>query len=304
MKKFQYTVTKEDTDKEVRTLLRHKFNLSSKMRTKIKYGKLVFLNGDPVEGWIKPMEGDLISIALPLEKSNFEPEDIPIDVIYEDEDLLIINKSKGITVHPTKGCPSHTLANAIMKYMLDKGDSYKIRFVNRLDTDTSGLIIVAKNSHSQFNISNQMKAKTVEKSYKALVNGIIEQDDFTIDLPIGRPSMDDVRRGVMIEGGCPSLTHVKVLKRFPKSFTLVELKLETGRTHQIRVHLSHIGHPIVGDWLYGGNNPFIIDRQALHAYKLSFIHPFNGEKLILEAPLPDDILKAIEIADSTVEFKI
>ena len=272
MAKFEYTVTKEDEGVPVKGLLRTKFSFSSRLLTKLKYQHLVFLNGEEVAGWITPQIGDILSIKLPEEKSDFPAEDIPIYPVFEDDDLLILNKQPGVIVHPTKGHPLHTIANGLMKYMQDTGQTFKIRFVNRLDMDTTGLLIVAKNSHSQDDLTKQMKANTIEKRYIAIVNGIVKEDAFTIDLPIGRPDPENVARGVMLEGGYPSVTHVKVLESFPKGkgYTMVELLLETGRTHQIRVHMSHIGYPLVGDYLYGGEAPWLLDRQALHAYKLSF----------------------------------
>lgn len=336
MAKFQYTITPEDEGMTVKVLLRSKFSFSSRLLTKLKYQHLVFLNGTETAGWITPKAGDVLSIKLPEEKSDFPAEDIPINPVYEDDDLLIINKQPGVIVHPTKGHPYHTIANGLMKYMEDTDQSFKIRFVNRLDMDTTGLLIVAKNSHAQDDVVKQMKAGLTEKRYIALAAGIIEEDRFTIDLPIGRPDPEDVRRRVMETGGYPSVTHVKVLERFsgdgfgsglaayrgykdsmaeagisepvfkpgdlitvkgdlitvtelPAGFTLVELLLETGRTHQIRVHMSHIGHPLIGDHLYGGYNPVLLQRQALHAFRLKFRHPVTGEFLEIEAPLPEDM---------------
>ena len=342
MAKFQYIITKEDEGMTVKSLLRSKFNFSSRLLTKLKFQHLVFLNGEETCGWITPKEGDILSIRFPEEKSDFPAEAIPIHPVYEDDDLLVINKQPGIIVHPTKGHPSHTIANGLMQYMHDTKQSFKIRFVNRLDMDTTGLLIVAKNSHAQDDVVKQMKAGTTEKRYIALAAGIIAEDAFTIDLPIGRPDPEDVRRSVMQEGGYPSITHVKVLARYeganfgcglaayqgykdsimedekvsepvfrpgdlitvngdlitvaalPPGFTLVELLLETGRTHQIRVHMSHIGHPLIGDHLYGGYNPALLNRQALHAYQLRFRHPVSGEMLNIEAPLPEDMRHLIE----------
>lgn len=298
MEKFQYIITTEDEAIPVKTLLRTKFNFSSRLLTKLKYQHLVFLNGSPVAGWITPKPGDVLSIKLPEEKSDFPSENIPIHPVYEDSDLLLLNKQPGIIVHPTKGHPYHTIANGLMKYMEDTDQSFKIRFVNRLDMDTTGLLIVAKNSHAQDDLVKQMKANTTEKRYIALVNGLIERESFTIDLPIGRPDPEDVRRGVMMEGGHPSVTHGKVLERFPavrgNDYTMVELLLETGRTHQIRVHMSHIGHPLIGDSLYGGSNTDLLQRQALHAYKLSFRHPISGKPITIQAPLPDDMSTLLE----------
>lgn len=345
MSKFQYTVTTEDAGIPVKGLLRQKFNFSSRLLTKLKFQHLVFLNGEETPGWITPKPGDVLSIKLPEEKSDFPVEDIPIYPVFEDDDLLILNKQYGVIVHPTKGHPYHTIANGLMKYMLDTDQSFKIRFVNRLDMDTSGLLIVAKNSHAQDDLTKQMKANRTEKRYFAIANGTIFEDEFTINLPIGRPDPERVERGVMspLDGGYASVTHVKVLKRFPAAsskdsckgcshcealgfdakntaecegcdkrklaftdiegtkvhgcedgYTMIELLLETGRTHQIRVHMSHIGYPLVGDHLYGGDNPDLLDRQALHAYKLSFNHPVSGERLTIESPLPEDIQGVIE----------
>lgn len=188
-----------------------------------------------------------------------------------------------------------------MHHMLETGQSFKIRFINRLDTDTSGLLLVGKNSYSQNEITKQMRAKTIEKHYIAVVNGIVEEDEFLIDKPIGRPSQDEIRRAVLAEesGGYPSQTEVKVLERIDSEnpnfqFTVVELHLLTGRTHQIRVHMSSIGHILVGDSLYGDTHPDLIDRQALHAYRLALVHPITKERLDLRSNLPEDIQNLIK----------
>ncbi len=289
MTEFIHKVTKEDEGMEVREIMRTYFDFSARLRNKIKREKLVMLNGEQTPGWIKPEVGDVIRIDLPAEKSHFEPQPIPLDPVYEDDDLLIINKQPGLIVHPTKGHPTGTVANALMYYMKQTGKPFKIRFVNRLDMDTSGLLVVAKNAYCQNDYTRQMKENLVQKRYLAIVKGILENDHGTIDLPIGRPDPENVARGVM-EGGSPSVTHYTVRERFPESgYTLVELLLETGRTHQIRVHMSHIGHPVLGDWLYGGVNVNLIERQALHAASLTFTHPITKEQLTLTAPVPEDM---------------
>lgn len=294
MTDFIHKVTPEDEGLELREIMREHFDFSSRLRNKIKRNKLVMLNGVQTPGWIKPSVGDVISITLPEERSNFEPQPIPLYPVFEDDDLMVINKQPGLIVHPTKGHPTGTVANALMHYMEQTGRHFKIRFVNRLDMDTSGLLVIAKNQYCQNDYTLQMKKNLVEKRYIAIVKGLVEAEEGTIDLPIGRPDPDNVRRGVM-DGGSPSVTHYKVLQRFTKHpYSLVELLLETGRTHQIRVHMSHIGHPVLGDWLYGGENVNLIERQALHAARLSFTHPITGEKMMLEAPLPDDMKKAIQ----------
>lgn len=292
MTTFRYTVTKEDADIPIKKLIRREFGFSSRLMTKVKQNKSAFLNGESMPGWVTADEGDILEVTLPDEKSDFEPENIPIFPVYEDDDLLVINKQPGVIVHPTKGHPVHTIANGVMNYMIETDQSFKIRFVNRLDMDTSGLLIIGKNSHTQASLMNQMKSNEVEKRYVAIVKGIISEDSGTVSLPIGRPDPERVERAVM-EDGDMSITHYTVLERFEK-YTLVELVLETGRTHQIRVHMSHIGHPVAGDYLYEGQAPALIERQALHARYLSFSHPVSGERIDLEAPLYDDMNNAIE----------
>ena len=180
MTEFNYKVTIKDKELSVKELLRHNFNFSSRLMTKLKQQDLVTLNGQPVRGWIIPKDGDILTVTLPAETSDFEPENIPIEVVFEDKDLLVINKQPGHVVHPTKGKPFHTIANGIMNKMLNDGDNYKIRFANRLDMNTSGLLIIAKNGFSQDRIVRQMKANIVEKRYLAVVDGIIKDDTGTI----------------------------------------------------------------------------------------------------------------------------
>lgn len=311
MTEFQYNVTEDDKGLSIKELLHRHFTFSSRLMTKLKQQNLVYLNGEPMPGWVPTKPGDQIAIRMPEEHSDFLLEDIPIDVIFEDSYLLVINKQAGVAVHPTKGKPNHTIANGLMKKMTDSGEQYKIRFVNRLDMNTSGLLIVAKNSFTQEEIIKQMKQDQVTKKYIAVVTGEIPEEEGTIDLPLGRPYADEVERWVLPEedGGSPSVTHYRVLDRF-HGHSLVELRLETGRTHQIRIHLSFIGYPIVGDHLYCHGDPFAykrihgdvheekvspyIDRQALHAKYLSFRHPVTKSQIECNAPLPSDIVNLIE----------
>ena len=312
MTQFTYIVTENDKELTVKELLKRNFHFSSRLLTKIKQQDLAKLNNMPVRGWMKPSPGDELTVTLPPETSDFPPEDIPISVVFEDESLLVINKQPGFVVHPTKGKPNHTIANGIAKKMACEGQSYKIRFANRLDMNASGLLIIAKNGFVQEQIIRQMKAGKTEKKYLAILNGC------TINAPIGRPDPDEVERWILPveDGGFDSITHYRVLKRFDKGYTLAEISLETGRTHQIRVHMASIGHPVTGDHLYNNGDPFLyrklngdfrriegegekstseyIDRQALHAYKLSFIHPITGKKLCLEAPMPHDMEEMIK----------
>jgi len=291
--KFEYIITENDKELPIKGLLKRNFGFSSRLMTKLKVNDCVRLNGALVKMYQKGNPGDIISVSLPKEKSDFEPEEIAVSVVYEDDDLLIINKQPGYVVHPTKGHPCHTMANGIMNYMLNNDKHFKIRFINRLDMDTSGLLAIAKNSHCQDDMSKQMAENGVMKKYVAVVKGIIKEEEGTIDLPIDKEQEDHVKRAV-VEGGYPSVTHYKVLERFEKGYTLIELILETGRTHQIRVHMTHIGHPIVGDVLYGEAAVWLIERQALHARYLSFRHPVTSQFMELEAPLPEDMLTLIE----------
>lgn len=295
MEKFTFVLSEEEAGIPLKKVIKAKYHFSSRLMTKIKYQDLLMLNGKPVPGYTVGEPGDTVSVSIPDEISHFEPEDIPIDVIYEDQDLLVLNKQPGITCHPTKGHKDHTIANAVMKYMLDNNQSFKIRFINRLDMDTSGILMLGKNSFVQAELIKQMDNDITEKKYIALVSGIIDDDEFLIDLPIGHPLPGTVNRMVVSKDspdGYQSKTEVKVLHRFRESkkcqATLVELRLLTGRTHQIRVHMSHLGHPLLGDELYGGPVN-LFKRQALHAYSFSCIHPIRKEKMEFIAPLPQDI---------------
>lgn len=292
MREFRFTVTKEDEGSGVKKILRRHFDFSSRLFIKLNHQNLVFLNDELLQGWMQPKAGDVIRAVMPEERSHFPEEDIPVKPAYEDQDLLIIDKPPGYTVHPTKGHADHTMANGIMKYMREQGEEYKIRFVNRLDMDTSGLLIVGKNSHAQDDLTRQMQRNSLGKYYQAIVEGIIKEDQLAINLPIGLKSPDQPARTVTPEGK-PSLTRVWIEKRFPSGYTLIRIKLETGRTHQIRVHLSHIGHPLLGDPLYGHSSP-MISRQALHAFRIDFIHPAWKTAMRVTAPLPQDFLHAIE----------
>ena len=296
MAKYEHIVTDEECGLTINQILRKNYRFSSRFRTKMKYQSLVDLNGSPSPGYLRPEAGDIIGVRLPEEKSDFPPENIPLNIIYEDDDLILINKQPGIIVHPTKGHPEHTIANAVMYYMQQSDQVFKVRFANRIDMDTTGIIIIAKNANAQNDLSDQMRHNAVIKRYIALVEGSISDDHFTIDLPIGRPDQVSIQRKVM-ENGKAAVTEVRVLERFDSEeygpHTLVEIVLHTGRTHQIRVHLSHIGHVIAGDSIYGGRTS-LISRQALHAYHIEFTHPASGEYMTFETELPEDIQKAID----------
>lgn len=283
--RLDYKIAKDEAGLSLIEVLSQQMDVSSRMIRKSKDGKSIQLNGYPVSVNAKVRCNDVVTVILEQEPNIFEPQVIPIEVVYENQDLLIVNKQPYIVVHPTKGHPDHTIGNGIAQHFQREGFDGKIRFINRLDRDTSGLLLVAKNGYAQQIISNQMRDDQVEKRYMALVSGIVEKDADTINLPIGRPNPEDLRRAVMAEGQ-DSVTHYEVVERYDNA-TLVKIRLETGRTHQIRVHFSHLGHPLIGDELYGCPSEEI-QRQALHSYYLKFKLPRTHEPIALEADLPFD----------------
>jgi len=245
--------------------------------------------------------GDEIEIEIePAKEISLEAQDIPIEIIYEDNDIIVVNKPKGLVVHPANGNPDGTLVNAVMAICKDSlsgiGGEIRPGIVHRLDKDTSGLLIVAKNDKAHINLSEQIKNHEVKKTYIALVRGIVQENEATINMPIGRSTVDRKKMAVT-KSGKEAITHFRVLKRYDK-YTLLEVKIETGRTHQIRVHLSHIGYPIIGDYVYSnGKNEWGVEGQCLHAKSLQFKHPITKEKLFLEAELPKyfkDILEDLD----------
>ena len=261
----------------------------------------ILVNGEKVKTSYKVVVGDLITIQdEEPQETDLIPQDIPLDIIYEDNDILIINKEKGMVVHPGAGNPDGTLVNAIMAKCKDSlsGIGGKIRpgVVHRIDKDTSGLVIIAKNDKTHIDISEQIKNRDVEKTYLALVRGKIKENEAVINMPIGRSSKDRKKMAVDKKGK-EAITEFKVLARY-SGFTYIEVKIKTGRTHQIRVHMAEIGYPIVGDEVYSnGRNPFDVKGQMLHAAKLGFIHPTTKEKVVFEAPLPEyfeNVLKLLE----------
>lgn len=283
--RLDYKIAKDEAGLSLIEVLSQQMDVSSRMIRKSKDGKSIQLNGYPVSVNAKVRCNDVVTVILEQEPNIFEPQEIPIEVVYENQDLLIVNKQPYIVVHPTKGHPDHTIGNGIAQHFQREGFDGKIRFINRLDRDTSGLLLVAKNGYAQQIISNQMRDDQVEKRYMALVSGIVEKDADTINLPIGRPNPEDLRRAVMADGQ-DSVTHYEVVERYDNA-TLVKIRLETGRTHQIRVHFSHLGHPLIGDELYGCPSEEI-QRQALHSYYLKFKLPRTHEPIALEADLPFD----------------
>lgn len=251
----------------------------------------ILVNHKIVKSSYKVQEGDKIQIEeeIPVEIS-LKAQNIPLEVIYEDKDIIVVNKPKGIVVHPANGNPDGTLVNAIMAMCKGSlsgiGGEIRPGIVHRLDKDTSGIIVVAKNDKAHINLSEQIKEHRVKKTYIALVRGIVKENEATINMPIGR-SEKDRKKMAVTKKGKEAITHFRVLERYDK-YTLLQVNIETGRTHQIRVHLSQIGYPIVGDEVYSnGKNEWNIKGQCLHAKSLEFTHPITGEKMYLEARLPE-----------------
>lgn len=269
--------------------------LSSRLiRGAAKEGRIK-VNGERVNLRYILQADDVVEVDINKEESqDIEPEDMNLKVIYEDDDIIAVDKPPGIVVHPTKSHLSGTLANGILYYFKEKGENCIVRLVSRLDMDTSGVIIIAKNQFSHAALSREMQENTFKKEYIALVHGVIDKRQGTIDLPIYRVGEGTIKR-VIDERGQRSITHYEVLETF-KNATLVKLLLETGRTHQIRVHLSHLGFPLFGDKIYGeeNNDEEYINRQALHAYKVAFPHPKDKHIVNLESPLPEDMKSLVE----------
>lgn len=283
---LEYTVTQAEQGRKVIDVMARSMGLSSRMIRRCKQEGLVRLNGSPTSVNALVTADAVVGIVLEQEANIFNPQPIPVTVVYEDDDILVVDKPAGLVVHPTKGHPDGTLGNALAWHSLKKGEDYKIRFVNRLDRDTTGLVIVAKNGFAQQFVSDRMQEGAVEKLYLALVHGVPVPAEGTVDAPIERLQPEDILRQVH-ETGKPCVTHYRVLETL-NGAALVELNLETGRTHQIRVHMQHLGHPLYGDPLYGQPGEDGMDRQALHAWQLRFETPRRGW-VVLRAPLPEDI---------------
>lgn len=277
---------------DIKDYLKNIENLSSRLVRKALREGRIFLNKKKVIKKAKVNSNDIIYIYMPKEEhQNIEPEKMKLHIIYEDEDILVINKQPGIVVHPTKRHPNGTLSNGVLYYFKENNEKCIVRLVSRLDMDTSGLILIAKNQFSHMALARDMEKEYFKKMYIAVVHGNMHEKQGVIDLPIGRSEEESIKR-VVTDKGQNSITKYKVIESL-KSGDIVQLELETGRTHQIRVHMSHINHPLYGDSLYGKEEKDYINRQALHAYRLEFPHPRTSEIIKLEAPIPEDIINLI-----------
>lgn len=295
MSTIKQKVSSEFDGRKIREFLKEELGLSSRLIKGAAIDKRIHVDNEAVKMNYVLKVNQEVQVELDKEESqNIEPEKMEIDVVYEDEDIIVVNKRPNMVVHPTKRYQSGTLANGLLYYFKETNQKCIVRLVSRLDMDTSGLIIIAKNQYAHMKLSKDMSTNDIEKRYLAIVHGNLKDEEGTIDLPIYRPEVEGVIGRVIDDRGQRSITHYKVLERLENS-DIVECLLETGRTHQIRVHLNALGHPIYGDTLYGfEEDATIISRQALHAYGLDFKSPRTGKKLSLRAKLPIDIEELIK----------
>ena len=262
----------------------------------------VALGGKPAKKNTKTAPGDVVEVTLPdPQPVEVLPQNIPLDIVYEDDDVIVVNKPVGLVVHPAPGHPDGTLVNALLYHCGESlsGINGELRpgIVHRIDRDTSGLIIAAKNDRAHLALSRQLQDHTLARVYEAVVVGSLREDSGTVNAPIGRHPVDRKKMAVEPRNGRPAVTHWRVLARYP-GYTHVECRLETGRTHQIRVHMASIGHPLLGDTVYGSKKPWPgLAGQCLHARKLRFLHPATGEPVEVECPLPDWFEKVLKQLD-------
>ena len=285
-------ITAEESGERIDALLaRNLEELSrSAVQRLIEQGSVSF-HGRPVKKNYKCAAGDCFQIILPeAEDVPLIAQELPLDIVYEDEDLVVINKARGMVVHPAPGHPDGTLVNALLWHCGDSlsgiGGEKRPGIVHRIDKDTSGLLIVAKNDFAHQGLSAQLSDHSLYREYEAIVRGNFREDSGTVDAPIGRHPTDRKRMAVTSKNAKPAVTHWQVIARY-RGYTHIRCRLETGRTHQIRVHMASIGHPLLGDYTYGAPSPDKgLEGQCLHARRLRFIHPRSGEEHIVEAPLP------------------
>ncbi|WP_395320837.1 RluA family pseudouridine synthase [Levilactobacillus parabrevis] len=265
----------------------------SQAKGAIEAGQIT-VDGQPAKPKDKPAVGATIHIELPdPQPLDVTPENIPLDIVYEDDDVIVVNKPQGMVVHPAPGHPNHTLVNALLYHSPLSSINGTLRpgIVHRIDKDTSGLLMVAKNDHAHQSLSAQLQAKTNLREYVAIVHGNFKEEEGVIRAPLGRAPKDRKKQAVVADGR-PAVTHFRVLERYG-NYTLVSCRLETGRTHQIRVHMAYINHPVAGDPLYGPKKTLKGEGQFLHARELGFVHPTTGEQLDFTAPVPPHFMAVV-----------
>lgn len=293
--KLQYTVNRNYDN--IKQVLKEEFNISDRLLLKLKTNQKIYKNGNIVSVHEIVNLNDKIEVFLDFneDNSNIVPTKMDLDILYEDEWLLILNKPHGVPIHPSRMHYEDSLSNGVSYYFDKINLNKKIRPVNRLDKDTSGIVIFAKSEYIQECLVRQMKDKVFKKEYIAIVDGLLQNKCGTINAKISRKPNSIIERQVSKDNtGDDAITHYTVLEETPLNVSIVRVLLETGRTHQIRVHFSYIGHPIIGDTLYGSASSYI-SRQALHAYSVSFIHPIYKEKINISCDLPQDMKKLLTI---------
>lgn len=294
---LKYEKNDFDDYETVRQVINNEFSISSNLLVKLKKSQKILLNGNSTYIDKDITVGDVITIIIDFEEdnSNIVPTNIPLNILYEDDSLLVVDKPAGIPVHPSILHFENSLSNGVKYYFDTIGLHKKIRPVNRLDKNTSGIVIFAKNEYIHDILSKQMQNNTLKKNYIAICEGKFDSKEGVIDAPIARKENSIIERCVSSDGE-KAITHYEVLKEFSiddKIYSELYVSLETGRTHQIRVHTAYIGHPIVGDSLYGSESP-LINRQALHACRVEFIHPISKQKVIIDSNIPRDILNIMK----------
>lgn len=293
---LEWTVSSEQSGERIDKYVTESVDETGVSRTQvqewIKAGA-VQVDGKAVKANYKVTEGDKVQLTIPEpEDASIVPEDIALEILYEDQDVIVVNKPRGMVVHPAVGHASGTLVNALMYHCKDlSGINGLVRpgIVHRIDKDTTGLLMAAKNDLAHVSLAQQLKEHSVTRKYIALVHGNLQHDQGTIDAPIGRDPRDRKLFTVTDQNSRHAVTHFVVLERIGIDYTLVELQLETGRTHQIRVHMKYIGHPLAGDPVYGRSKTVALNGQALHAAQLGFTHPRTGERLEFSVPIPADM---------------
>ncbi len=301
MDKFCFEITEELEEERIDKCLAALIDsLSRSFIQKMIKDEAVRVNGLPVKGSCRVKAGDLVEFDLPKARvPDIEPENIPLDILYEDEDVIVVNKPKGMVVHPAAGHYSGTLVNALLYHCAGglSGINGVMRpgIVHRIDRDTTGSVIACKNDRAHNCIAQQLKEHSVRRRYHAICHGVVKEEEGIVDRPIGRHPSDRKKMAVNERNGKRAVTHYRVLKRF-SGYTYLECELETGRTHQIRVHMASIGHPLLGDEVYSNRkSPFRLEGQTLHAKILGFLHPSTGAYLETDAPLPEYFRHLLEI---------
>ena len=290
---LEYEIPSEYDGANITTVLKQHFKISTNLIKDLKkYKEGIQVNGEHKRVVDLAAKGDILKITIrDTASENIVPTDIPLDIVYEDEDVLVINKPSTMPTHPSMGNYENSLANGVMYYYKSKGEERVFRAVNRLDKDTSGLMAVAKNSYIHARLGEEIQKKELKRKYMCIVCGDVERDG-TVDAPIRRADGSVINR-IVAPDGQRAVTHYRVVKRYGE-YTLLEMELETGRTHQIRVHMAYIGHPLVGDWLYGTEDHNIAKRQMLHSCYLCFTHPITGQIMEFKDEMAEDMRAFIE----------